>query len=210
MPVTIYALIDPRTDKVRYIGKTQYSPEFRLQQHIVRASNSKFKTHKDNWLRQLLDLGLMPHVEVLDILDDSVDWESAEQWYIEEGHLQDWPLTNSTSGGAGWSGHHSEETKRKMSITHQGKPLSAEHRARIAVANKGRKNSPETLCIMSEVKRGEKNGRSRLTDNKVRAIRKAYTGRGSITQRDLADQYGVSLVTIWRVLSGNAWAHVTD
>ena len=210
MPNTIYALIDPRTDKVRYIGKTQYDVGFRLQQHLARASNAKFKSHKNNWLRQLLALNLTPRVEILDVLDDHMDWQSTERQYIEDGHLQGWPLTNSTNGGDGWSGHHTEETKRKMSVTHQGKPLSAEHRGKIAEGNKGREYSPETLRIMSVVKIGEKNGRSRLTDDKVRAIRKAYTGHGGITQQELADQYGMSLVTIWRVLAHRAWAHVTD
>jgi len=53
--------------------------------------------------------------------------------------------------------------------------------------------------------RGVKHGRSKLTDEAVRQIRKLYQkGKGQV----LADRFGVSISTIGRVVRGEAWAHV--
>lgn len=53
---------------------------------------------------------------------------------------------------------------------------------------------------------GEKNGMARLTDRKVRAIRRAYA-RGE-TQTELGRKYGVSTVAIHFVVHRKTWRHV--
>lgn len=56
-------------------------------------------------------------------------------------------------------------------------------------------------------KYGEANGSSRLTEQKVRAIRKAHkSGRSS--QGKLAKKYGVSQVAIHKIVTGKTWSHV--
>lgn len=52
---------------------------------------------------------------------------------------------------------------------------------------------------------GERNGNSKLTGEKVRAIR---FSKGKITQRELAEIYGVDRTTIARIQGEKTWVHV--
>lgn len=55
--------------------------------------------------------------------------------------------------------------------------------------------------------RGEKNGLAKLCEADVRAILKLH--RKGRTQRELAERFGVSAATIWYLLDGRTWKHVT-
>lgn len=62
MEVKIYVLIDPITQKIRYIGRTKCSLNTRLNGHL---SKSKFKkNHKDCWIQNLLQKGLIPKIKL--------------------------------------------------------------------------------------------------------------------------------------------------
>lgn len=56
-----------------------------------------------------------------------------------------------------------------------------------------------------EDKRGIKNGRAKLTDKDISEIR---LKRGTVLQKDLAKQYGVSQVLISRIQLKKNWCHV--
>ena len=76
MEVTyIYALIDPRTGEVRYVGKAD-DPDLRLAQHIAAARKGE-ATYKGRWIRKLLDLELKPSLEILEEVPIQ-DWEEAD------------------------------------------------------------------------------------------------------------------------------------
>ena len=51
---------------------------------------------------------------------------------------------------------------------------------------------------------GERNGAAKLTDEKVLEIR----NRGKERQLDLANEYGVSEATIFRVIKRMNWQHI--
>jgi hypothetical protein len=55
--------------------------------------------------------------------------------------------------------------------------------------------------------RGEKNAAAKLTEAQVREIRKLYSW-GVVTQADLSRNYGVTQVTISRVINRQTWRHV--
>lgn len=55
----IYALTDPRTDQVRYIGKTSRKASNRLSEHLRDAKIGR-KAHVRAWLRILIAQGLRP------------------------------------------------------------------------------------------------------------------------------------------------------
>lgn len=57
--------------------------------------------------------------------------------------------------------------------------------------------------------RGTQHPKHKLTPEAVREIRTAYEP-GWITYQDLADQYGVSLQLIARVINRTAWGWVTE
>lgn len=61
---TIYALVDPRTMCVRYVGQTRYGLATRLRGHLCPSSLAK-QTDHSAWLRDLVSLGLEPIAVVL-------------------------------------------------------------------------------------------------------------------------------------------------
>ena len=76
--VKIYALIDPFTLKVRYIGRTIISLSMRLSQHVHHAKKSdRRKTHRDNWILSLLKVNSKPYIRTLTIIEG---WEKSHKF----------------------------------------------------------------------------------------------------------------------------------
>ena len=69
--------------------------------------------------------------------------------------------------------------------------------------NKGRLSH---LKNMKKV-RGEQNGVSKLTEEKVRKIRREYK-RGNITYKKLGKRYNMHFTTIGQIIRGERWAHI--
>lgn len=137
----IYALIDPHTLQVRYVGWS-FNVEKRVNDHITKSR--KEHTHKANWLNQLANDGLRPFVQILESGID--DWVSAERKWIEHFRSQNAPLTNLTSGGEGTLGcFPSEETRQKQSQAKRGKKLPPEHGRKIGERLRGKKRSQSTI-----------------------------------------------------------------
>ena len=57
------------------------------------------------------------------------------------------------------------------------------------------------------VRRGEANNKAKLTATEVKAIRKAY--QDGCSQTELAHRYGIKQSSVWKVLAGHTWKHVT-
>jgi hypothetical protein len=89
----IYALIDPRTGAIRYVGKANDSAK-RLKTHI-RASRSR-NTPVYCWMRKLADIGLVPSVRVLEVTDN---WQEAERRLIDVLRARGELLLNVAEGG---------------------------------------------------------------------------------------------------------------
>ncbi len=77
MPYFIYALADPRTDKIGYIGITKNIRQ-RFNQHVnSRGSNSI----KDDWIQQLLNDGLIPSIRVLETVEtEDIAYKREAYW----------------------------------------------------------------------------------------------------------------------------------
>lgn len=96
MVVYIYALKDPETKEIRYVGKAN-NPKARYHQHV--NSNDLTNSHKHNWIMELHRKGLEPELLILEETDDK-RWEKREKHWIKFGLDNDWPLTNISAGGA--------------------------------------------------------------------------------------------------------------
>jgi hypothetical protein len=72
----IYALCDPRTLEVRYVGKAD-NPYKRYCRHLIDKEN----THKVTWIQSLLKEGLLPIRQILEECDMSV-WADRERNWI--------------------------------------------------------------------------------------------------------------------------------
>ena len=112
----IYCLICPKTNKVRYIGKSK-DPTGRLRSHLTN-NHLIPSTKKNNWLVSLLRQNLLPGMEIIDeVFENEIDYW--EKFYIELFRTWGFDLLNGTKGGDGfdWSGRkHTEESKFKSKI----------------------------------------------------------------------------------------------
>lgn len=162
-PAYIYALADPRTGDVRYIGKS-IKPVARWRRHRKDQTNSR----RGRWIRRLAQENLEPLLYILE--GPCVNWEEAERRWIAfyldtEGIV----LTNLTEGGDGLRGA-LDETRTRMSLAgrarfartgysgsykenHLAAMGSAEVRKKISDAGKGRRASPATRAKMSAAHR---------------------------------------------------------
>jgi len=169
MIVYIYGLYDPRNGNLRYIGKT-LNLKTRLYLHLREIRN----THKNQWLKNLKDLGLSPEMKVLQIIEnsDDKDWQDIEKEWISKSLKEGHPLTNLDSGGRGGNlkcketrmkmseaqkarnYKHSKESKRKISES-KSNP-SDETRYKLRITKLGLKQSEETKNKRAESLRGQK------------------------------------------------------
>ncbi len=76
----IYALCDPTTKQVRYIGYT-YHPSRRLNGHIADARNKSQNPLKKAWLLGLAAKNLKPTMRVLERTDEANVTKREEYWY---------------------------------------------------------------------------------------------------------------------------------
>lgn len=79
-PWIIYALVDPRDNSIRYIGRTN-EPQTRLLQHLksVYIENPA----KYQWIQELKRLGLSPYIEVIEgVYGPLQDADAREQYWI--------------------------------------------------------------------------------------------------------------------------------
>jgi hypothetical protein len=143
--IKIYGLLDPRTEQLRYIGKTKNSLSKRLSQHI--HDSKKRTTHRGSWIKSLAVLDLLPLVVEFDaVIGDGCAEEIAA---IGIARSLGCRLTNATAGGEGATGH-SEEALEKMRAAHRNRPpASPETRARISAAQRARFQNPEQRKAMS-------------------------------------------------------------
>lgn len=166
----IYALLDPRSTEIRYIGQTTRDPERRLTSHLWEAKNSRQSSYLFNWLNSLK---VRPLLVIIERVSPS-RWEARERYWIKlwknEGHR----LVNTTVGGGGFNpetrnrlsnaalGHPvKEETRRKISKAHKGKSFSRAHRAKLSRSHIGKTRGPrseETKLKIGKANKGRKLG----------------------------------------------------
>lgn len=103
---TIYALVDPTTTTVRYIGWTTSKLAKRLSSHksecLRRKSDGTWYTHyyRVNWLRQLYLAGTPPIIQSVEV-GCGLGAAEAEQKWIKYYREQGANLVNGTDGGEG-------------------------------------------------------------------------------------------------------------
>lgn len=196
--VYIYALVDPRTNAIRYIGKS-VRPRQRRSNHLQERPTC----HRTRWLASLRREGLQPVMLILQRLRDGDDWQSVERDWIAYGRAQGWPLTNSTDGGDGVPNlppesrerirqasigrNPSEETRRLIGIKSRGRKHSDDHKSRMSSLFKGRHFSDETRQRISE-------GVRKVGPDQAREIRSRL--QAGETMAALSKEYAVERTTL--------------
>lgn len=147
----IYALVDPRTDAIRYVGKAN-DPEGRLKGgHLQGRKESN--TRKRRWVEELSLSGLIP---ALKIIEECLmrDWREREIFWIAEMRSRGVDLVNTADGGAGIDCH-SERTKKAKSRAMKGRKMPPGFGAKVSARCKGKKMSAEARRNMCLAKTGE-------------------------------------------------------
>jgi hypothetical protein len=126
----VYTLADPRSEEIRYVGKTESRPQIRLNHHLHRARVGH-KAYVYDWTRQVLSSGQTPIMEILEELPDRKALIEAECHWIVQLRALGCRLTNLTEGGEGCFGYkHSLEARKKMRGKRKPQPEEARQRRR--------------------------------------------------------------------------------
>lgn len=133
----VYALLDPRTSEIRYVGVTHRT--VRLTEHLSKARRGE-RTYRSTWVRSLLGLGLEPTVSILES-GAGPAWPEREAFWIAECRKAGCNLTNATDGGEGilgWKPNAEQRSKMAKAavLNHTGKKRSLESRKRMSEARK--------------------------------------------------------------------------
>ena len=161
----IYALVDPVTHAVRYVGKADDWYQ-RWRQHCAIDGNPN--SHKNRWIRKVLarEIEPFPFPYIIEECPKS-EWQERERYWIAEYRRRGHKLTNATSGGDG-AMDLSPEAKRRWKKSMDrvradpayGQKLSEAHRnwylnadpaeiAGIGAAISAAKSTPEARATIS-------------------------------------------------------------
>jgi len=147
----IYGLSDPISNQIRYIGKA-VDLYTRIRNHY-KESRLKYVTHKNTWIKSLLNEGLRVNVIILEVLNNEELLNESEikwiKYYREIGN----DLTNGTNGGDG--GKMSPESLLKMSESKRGKTHSEETKLKMSLSKKGHTLSDETKNKIGKKHKGK-------------------------------------------------------
>lgn len=132
--ITIYALIDPRTDHIRYVGRTT-NLKHRFTKHNSVKTNTG--TPKNEWIKELRKIGLRPMLEILDEVETKTDGKFWEMHYTHLFRSWGFDLLNNRYWGFG------NQTSFK---------IGANYRSVVAVLNDGTyfKTFPSIKAVYSE------------------------------------------------------------
>lgn len=214
MSNVIYGLLHPHTKELRYVGYTNNHSK-RYYQHL-KPSLLKAKTHKNSWIKSLLEQHLKPEMVIIEEYECEKELPTAEIEMIAYLKSIGCDLTNGTLGG-------------EVLPNRKGKPLSEEHKMKISIANSGSSNpnygKRHTELIKSKMRQprsdmakknmsrlrtlnmvavGERNPNSKLTQQMSDNIRKEYQ-IGQSSYNDLANKYGVKKSAIAKIITGKTW-----
>lgn len=159
----IYGLRDPRTNEIRYVGKSTEGIK-RPRRHSSIEKNRNF--YKTKWVTKLRSIGLMFSIVVLQELPDAESlWEAEREWIRIGRSALGNRLTNKTDGGEGTPGYvRPIESRQRIAEKLRNKPQTPENLAnlaRMSAAHKGKKRPPrssEWCKKIGDAQRGLKRG----------------------------------------------------
>jgi hypothetical protein len=134
----IYALAEPDTGEVRYVGKTLNGVERRVRGH-VKSAHDGGRLYVHNWLRKL---DVPPQFIIIEALPED-ELAEAEKYWIKFMRLTGARLTNLSYGGEG--GSLAEEVRARIGEANRGRS-NPKASARLT----GRKHSPERRAKLRE------------------------------------------------------------
>lgn len=208
----IYALYDPRTCELRYVGKSD-----RPRERLANQMNERSDTYRCHWLQELRSLGLRPIQVIIDAVPSGTDWQTAERAYIAGARAMTSRITNGTTGGDGVTGL-SDEARERIRSTWLGRKHRSESLAKIAAASRGRHHTQawresmrDKMCdreFTPEHRQKIRSATQKLTPDHVREIRRLLSS--GLPQRDIAAQFGIHQGSVSNIARGLTYRDVED
>jgi hypothetical protein len=177
----VYALTDPRSGEVRYIGKSCSG--------LKRPMHGTYSAHCASWIKSLLMQGMKYGIMVLGEFSNGVRLGDYERWAIAYARGLGWRLTNQTDGGGGLF-NPSKDVRERLRTSHLGQKRSVETIDKWRTSIRGRKHSEETKKRMSEVRRAAYESMSN-EEKKRRSDTAKRTNRS--TEIEIRERISVSL-----------------
>lgn len=106
-PVNIYALSDPETGAIRYVGKTMRTLKRRLGDHIYFSKEGR--CYSSHWVKSLVRKGVIPVITLIEVCNEN-NWKEREKFWINE-MRKTCKLTNTLDGEFS---NFSEEQKQEL------------------------------------------------------------------------------------------------
>lgn len=102
----IYALQDPITFEIRYIGKSQKGlnrPQYHLKKFLYNKRLQKYPLYK--WIKKNIKHEAVPKILIIQEFNTAEPLNEAEKFWIDYFKKQGCPLLNMTEGGEGAPGY---------------------------------------------------------------------------------------------------------
>lgn len=148
-PIFIYALCEPGTYLVRYVGMTTNLPK-RLRAHI--SGSAKQSSRLGDWIRELISERLLPEIQLL-VTSSRRTWRADEARCIRVARELGYDLVNGNNGGGGQP-HLSQDHRARISATMKGRRPTDACLAAARARNLGSKKTPEHRAKLSVAHRG--------------------------------------------------------
>ncbi len=142
----IYGLRDPRTQEIRYVGKSARGVTRPLEHFPPPRADNTYKAH---WLRKLISIGLTAKIVILEMCAQKDALSLREQFWIAIGRAAlGVRFTNLTAGGDGCVAP-TPETRARMSAAISATKNRPEVKARISKSSKEISSRPEVRAKKS-------------------------------------------------------------
>ena len=142
---------------------------------------------------------------------EEVELNAKEQYYINLYNTLNRKYGYNLKKNDGSTTRHSEETKRKMSLSHLGKSKSYETRLRMSKAFKGRKLSEQHKIKLSKNRKGkamgEKNSQSIISDKKAEEIL-IFLLNNKCSIVEVANKFDVSYDVVYNLKENRSYKHI--
>lgn len=96
--IKIYALVDPISNEIRYVGQTYRKLDVRLKEHVYDCIRRPRSSHKVNWIKSLISKNQIPNIKLLETVN-SLDVVEKEKYWMDKLSGEGNNLTNTTKGG---------------------------------------------------------------------------------------------------------------
>lgn len=176
--VYIYALIDPITLEVRYIGRTKDLKK-RYWGHLT--PSSQYKSHKCNWFKSLKKVNLKPIMQIIDIVSLE-ECLNKEIYYIMLFKEKGCNLTNGNNGGG--TIENVESLKERLKVYN---PMVTDEARKKAVNSRKNKNknwhSKETIEKIKSGNKGKKRSKESIERQVKSMTGRTYTRKESVNEK---------------------------